>query len=357
MKYYRYFKTIIIFAHVCIFKTMQKRITIKDIAKALKIHHSTVSRALRNDPRVNEITRDLVLAYAQKHEYQTNMNAVQLRGTVNNTIALIVPNINHTFFSDIVSQLSNLAYQKGFIISVFQSNEDYSQEVGIVNTIIKQNYAGVIASIAKNSINSAHFNLLKTFGIPLVFFDRVCGDIKTPKVLIDNYNITYEATEYLIQKGYTRIAHVTGPSHINVFYDRQKGFADALQKHAVEYQRNMNIEDEFSEELGEKCLTELMAETVKPDAIISSSILLTMGIAVQARKMSLQIPHDLALIGFGNHLSSLIMQPQLTSIYQSEKEIAKISFELLDKMINKEIAIGEECTKVIKAQIIYRESC
>ncbi|MEI8087267.1 MAG: LacI family DNA-binding transcriptional regulator [Paludibacter sp.] len=336
---------------------MQKRITIKDIAKELKIHHSTVSRALRNDPRVNEITRDMVLAYAQKHEYQTNMNAVQLRGSVNNTIALIVPNINHTFFSDIVSQLSNLAYQKGFIISVFQSNEDYTQEVDIVNTIIKHNYAGVIASIAKNTTNSTHFNLLNTFGIPLVFFDRVCGDIKTPKVLIDNYNITLEATEFLIQKGYKRIAHVTGPIHINVFGDRQNGYNDAIKKHGLGYNRQISINQDFSAEAGRNCLTKLMSETENPDAIISSSILLTMGIAVQAREMSLRIPQDLALIGFGNHLSSLIMQPQLTSIYQSEKEIAEIAFDLLDKMINKEIAIGEECTKTVKAQIVYRESC
>ena len=200
---------------------MKKRITIKDIARELNVHHSTVSRALRNDPRVNEKTRDLVLAYSLKHEYQTNMNAVQLRGASNNTIALIVPNINHSFFSDIVSQLTNIAYKKGYILSIFQSNEDYEQEVGIVNTIIKHNYAGVIASISKNTIDSSHFKLLNTFGVPLVFFDRVCDDIATPKVLVNNYGITFEATAYLIGKGYKRIAHLTGPTHINVFNDRQ----------------------------------------------------------------------------------------------------------------------------------------
>ena len=98
---------------------MNKRITIKDIAKELNIHHSTVSRALRNDIRVNDKTRDLVLAYAHEHEYQTNMNGVQLRGSSNNAIALIVPNINHTFFSDIISHLTDIAYGKGYVISVF----------------------------------------------------------------------------------------------------------------------------------------------------------------------------------------------------------------------------------------------
>jgi len=336
---------------------MKKRITIKDIAKELNVHHSTVSRALRNDPRVNEKTRDLVLNYALKHEYQANMNAVQLRGSTNNTIALIVPNINHTFFSDIVSQLTNIAYKKGYIISVFQSNEDYEQEAGIVNTIIKHNYAGVIASISKTTTDSKHFGLLSTFGIPLVFFDRVCDDIITPKVLVNNYEITFEATEYLIQKGYTHIAHLTGPTHINVFNDRQRGYRDALVRHGLSYIRQLALDEEFSVELGEKCLKDLLRETEKPDAIISSSILLTMGIVVCARENHLKIPQDLGLIGFGNHLSSLIMQPGLTSIYQSETEIATISYDLLDKMIQKELPIGENRTKTVSAQIIFRESC
>jgi LacI family transcriptional regulator len=336
---------------------MKKRITIKDIAKELNVHHSTVSRALRNDPRVNEKTHDLVIEYAKQHEYQTNMNAVQLRGSSKNTIALIVPNINHNFFSDIVSQLTNIAYKKGYILSVFQSNEDYEHEVGIVNTIIKQNYAGVIASISKDTTNSKHFKLLNSYGIPLVFFDRVCDDIITPKVLVNNYQITFEATEYLIDKGYKRIAHVTGPIHINVFNDRQNGYNDALIKHSMTYSRKISYNDEFTFELGEKCLTDLLMDIEKPDAIISSSILLTMGIVVLCRKLNIRIPQDLAIIGFGNHLNSLIMQPQLTSIYQSETSIAEISFLLLEKLINKEIPIGENYTETVNAQIVYRESC
>jgi len=336
---------------------MKKRITIKDIARELNVHHSTVSRALRNDPRVNEKTRDMVLAYSIEHEYQTNMNAVQLRGTSNNTIALIVPNINHSFFSDIVSQLTNIAYKKRYILSVFQSNEDCEQEVGIISTIIKHNYAGVIASISKNTTDSRHFKLLNTFGIPLVFFDRVCDDIATPKVLVNNYDITLEATEYLIGKGYKRIANLTGPTHINVFNDRHNGYQDAIAKHGIHYNKQLSLNEEFTVELGERCLRDLMKEKEKPDAIISSSILLTMGIAIQARALSLRIPEDLALIGFGNHISSVIMQPRLTSIYQSEAEIAGISFDLLDKMINKELSMNENCTKTVQAQIIYRESC
>ena len=336
---------------------MKRRITIKDIAKELNVHHSTVSRALRNDPRVNEVTRDAVLAYAREHEYQTNMNAVQLRGTSNNAIALIVPNINHSFFSDIVSKLTNLAYSKGYVISVFQTNEKYQQEKEIVNTIIRHNFAGVIVSIARDTVNSDHFGVLSKFGIPLVFFDRICEDIPTPKVIINNYEITAKATEYLIKKGYRNIAHFTATTNINVFRDRENGYLDMLKKYGMEYQQPIVVEDDFSIELGKTLFSGLWNMPVKPDAIISSSVHMTVGIMLESRKFGIRIPEGLGLITFGSLLSSEIIEPQVTCIEQPEAEIAEISFDLLEKMINHEISIGNSLEKTVQAEIIFKKSC
>jgi LacI family transcriptional regulator len=336
---------------------MKKRITIKDIAKQLNVHHSTVSRALRNDPRVNEKTRDMVLAYAREHEYQTNMNAVQLRGNSNNAIALIVPNINHNFFSDVVSQLTNLAYKKGYVISVFQTNEKYQQEKEIVNTIIKHNFAGVIVSIAKDTTNSEHFALLRKFGIPLVFFDRVCTDIPAPKVLVNNKEITLIATKYLLDRGYKRILHITGTLDINVFSDRDKGYLEELNKRNIEYRKSIIIEDDFSIEAGKRIFSELLSSPEKPDAIISSSVYISIGIMLQARACGINIPTELGLITFGTLLSSEIIQPQITSIEQPESEIAKIAFELLENLIVRDIADDETVEKMLNAKIIFKESC
>lgn len=336
---------------------MIKRITIKDIARELHIHHSTVSRALRNDSRVNEKTRDQVLTYAREHEYQTNLNAVQLRGTSNNAIALIVPNINHNFFSDIVSKLTNLAYEKGYVISVFQSNENYEQEKEIVNTIIQHNFAGVIVSIAINTKNSDHFRLLGKFGIPLVFFDRVCEDINSPKVLVNNYEITFQSTEYLINKGYNRIAHITGNTDINVFRDRQKGYSDALDNNRMEYCNPIALKDEFSIESGRKLMKIFWDSDIKPNAIISSSIYLTIGILLACRELNISIPVDLGIITFGTIQYSEIITPQITSIEQPENEIANLAFELLEKQINPASSNETTINKEVKCKIIFRKSC
>ncbi|NDP23129.1 MAG: LacI family transcriptional regulator [Paludibacter sp.] len=334
---------------------MTKRITIKDIASELNVHHSTVSRALHNDPRVNEKTRDIVLAYAREHEYQKNMNAVQLRGTANNAIALIVPNINHSFFADIVSQLTDIAFQKGYVISVFQSNEKYEQEKEIINTIIQHNFAGAIVSIAKDTQKSDHFRLLKKFGIPLVFFDRVCEDVMAPKVIVNNYDITVLATECLIKKGYSRIAHITGTNIINVFRNRDQGYQDTINKFNIDYKNSIEIKEDFSIEIGKEVFNKLWNSTEKPDAILSSSVNLTLGILIQAKLLEVKIPEQLGLITFGSMLSSEIYQPQMTTIEQQETEIAQATFELLEDMIvnkNNQVIIKE-----IKAQLILRESC
>lgn len=336
---------------------MDKRITIKDIAKELNIHHSTVSRALRNDPRVNLKTRDIVLAYATEHEYQINMNAVQLRGTSNNAIALIVPNINHSFFSDIVSQLTNIAFEKGYVISVFQSNENYLQEKEIINTIIKHNFAGVIVSIAKNTTDSEHFKLLKKFGIPLVFFDRVCEDIIAPKVIIDNYSITVEATEYLINKGYQRIVHITGTNNVNVFRDRQKGYSVAIKNFNLDFNSPIIVEEDFTIELGQKLFNKLWSSNQKPNAIISSSVQITIGILIEARKIGVKIPSELGIITFGTMIAPDMFQPQITTIDQQETMISEATFDMLENLIVNKQDLSSNSINQIKAKIIFRESC
>lgn len=336
---------------------MKKRITIKDIARELNVHHSTVSRALRNDSRVNEKTRDQVLSFAKEHDYRINMSAVQLRGNSNNAIALIVPNINHTFFSDIISLLTDLAFQKGFVISVFQSNEKYTQEKQIVNTIIEHNFAGVIVSIARDTPDGKHFGLLRNLGIPVVFFDRVCEDIPAPKVLVNNGEITFKAVETLFDKGYKRVAHITGTTQINVFRNREAGYFNAIKKYNSEYRKSIVVENDFTVEMGKTIFSELWNSPERPDAIISSSVNLTLGILLQARLLNVHIPKELGLITFGSMFASEILQPQISSIEQPETEIAEISFNLLEQMINNEIAPDSPLEKEVKAKIICRESC
>ncbi len=278
------------------------------------------------------------------------MKDVKSSSNIKPIIALIVPSINHPFFSNVANQLTLLVAKNGYILSIFQSNESYEQEVEIVDTIINQNFAGVTVSIAKSTTDSNHFRRLQDAGIPLVFFDRVCEDINAPKVLINNYEITYSITEDLIKKGNKRIALIIGTNEINVFRERQQGYLDALQKYGLAYQMPV-IENEFSVENGKEVFKKLWSSDKRPDAIISSSHQLTLGVLMQTKLYDIKIPQKLELISYVSHISFQILQPQITIIDQPENEIAEFTFDLLQKQITKQVIPENELIRMVNAKI------
>jgi LacI family transcriptional regulator len=310
-----------------------KRITIKDIAKALNMHHSTVSRALRGEVAVNEKTRNSVLEYAKTHGYQINMSALHLRGGVKNMIAVLVPNIHHSFFSNIVSVITNLAYQQGYVVSVFQSNENYEQEKEVIKTLIRNNVAGVIASVSMETVDSEHFRKLKNYRIPLVLFDRVCPDVNVSKVTVNNFEVLGEAVDILVRKGYKRIAHISGTDSINVFRDRQAGYLAGIKKHKLDYQRVMVIDTDFTIEEGRRIAQKLFNEGVKPDALICDSHFLTLGVILKINELGLKVPEEIGLAGFGDNPYIDVYNANVISIIQPDDAIARAAFDLIMKKI------------------------
>lgn len=280
------------------------------------------------------------------------MNAYPTKKSGENLYALIVPTINHPFFSNIADQLSMLAHKKGCLFTVFQSNEDSQLEQKIIDTLIEQKFAGVIASIAKTTKTGHSYNRLKEAGIPLVFFDRACDDILVPKVLINNYEITRSVTEQLIEKGYKRIALINGTNDINVFRERQRGYSDALEKHHLTYRMPI-FENEFSVEKGKEVFIKLWGSTERPDAIISASLQLTLGILTQTNLFNIRIPQKLNLISFVNHITFKMIQPKITIIDQPEIEMAKAAFHFLERMIQNELIPENEMIHVVNAYVSF----
>lgn len=328
------------------------RITIKDIAKALNMHHSTVSRALRNDFRVKENTRKLVTEYAEKNGYQVNMSALQLRGSVKNVIAVVVPNVNHNFFSNIVSLITNRAVQHGYIVSVFQSNESYEQEQEIIKTVIQHNVAGVIASVTMETVHSDHFKKLKQFKIPLIFFDRICPDLDVPKVLVNNAEVVAKAVEIMLDRKCERIAHICGPQRVNVFRERHEGYLRTLIKHGKAYKETVYINSAFTIDDGRNAIQTLFAGPLVPDGLICDSNMLLIGVLLELKKRNLQIPDDISVIGFTDNPYVEAFSPGVISIVQPDEDIANNAFDLLLKHMNEETVEEPENIRV-SAKIIY----
>ena len=334
---------------------MERKITIKDIARELKIHHTTVSRALRDDPRIKEETRKRIVTYAKVNGYHLNQSALNFRNKQSNEIALVVPDISHYTFSNFISLVSDMANENGFVVSVFQSKEKVENEKEILRTIMQNRVAGVIASISNSTIDTSHYKQLMDFGIPLVFFDRVGQDIETSKVMTANYDSAYDAVQYLVSKDKKRIVHLTGPSHINVFNERYNGYLSAIAKSGLEFIYRYEVSKEFEFLDGIKAMKIVWNKPVKPDAILCDSFTLSAGVNSFCRENQIKVPDELAIMAIANDPFSALLEPPQTVMEQPICEIARDAFEILLKTIqNKSENIIE--VKYLKAKLIERES-
>jgi LacI family transcriptional regulator len=309
------------------------RITIKDIARELDLHHSTVSRALHDDPRVKSATRKRIRDYANKHGYRLNINAANFRSNSSNVVALIIPNNNHNFFSNIVYYLTNLAYENDMVISIFQSNESHEQERRIIEKVIQQNMAGVIVSISNQTLKDDHFQELLDMQIPLVFFDRVIEHMDAAIVETNNRQVVCDLTRHMIKSGRKGIVHLTGPDTINVFRERSRGYMDAVVEYDMSYQRNIVFSDDFTMEAGAEAVRTLFSESESPDAIISSSSFLTFGLVKEMKRLGIDIPGTVALAGFGEHTFNEMLHPGIITVEQPVELMAFSTFELLTNQL------------------------
>lgn len=329
-----------------------KRITIKDIARELKLHHSTVSRALRNEKIINSETRGKVIEYAREHGYLLNLNALQLRGNANNVIGLVVPNINHSFFSNYISFISNLAFEKGYIISVFQSNESLQQEKEFIKTLIQHNVAGVMASISMETGKAQHFELLKKYNIPFVMFDRVDFSLGQSGVVINNSEVVSEVVAMLFSKGFRKIAYISGTPSTNVFIDRQKGYTGGLAKFGLKYKNCIAIHKGFTIEKGKQVIDTLFGLKDCPDAIICDSHILTLVALAKIQELGLRVSENFGLAGFGGFPDLALVSKGVIFIQQPEKEMAEAAFSLLmEEILNKE-KVNTKQIKTFQAEII-----
>ncbi len=335
---------------------MKSRTTIKDIARALNIHHATVSRALRDHPDVKPETRRLVKEMARKLNYQPNILARNLKMNSTNMIGVIVPEIKHHFFAAVISGIEEVAYQAGYVILVCQSNEQYEREVMNTRALISNKVAGLIVSISQTTQQGEHFRLFQEQGGKIVFFDRVFEEINAPKVVVDDYQGAFEATEHLIRQGRRRIAHIGGTEHISVSLARFRGYRAALEKNGLSFHPDYVVFSGFHESDGQRGMEQLLKLTPRPDALFAVNDPVAVGSYEVIKQAGLKIPDDIAVVGFSNNPISAVVNPPLTTVEQPSYEMGKYAAEILIRMIKSGKDENTESPLVLNTRLIKRAS-
>ena len=331
------------------------QVTIKDIARELGVSPSTVSRALKDHPDISPATKKQVRELVEKLKYKPNAVALSLRSRKSNTIAIVVPAIVHHFFSSVISGIEEVAQDAGYNVMIFQSNESYDREVAIVQTLASIQADGVLVSISKTSRKFGHLKELMNDGLPLVFFDRACDEIEADKVVVDDFNGAFNAVEHLISTGCRRIAHFSAPQHLQIGYQRKRGYITALEKHGFEPDEALMVKCDTHDEALE-VTPGIMRLERPPDAIFAVNDLTATGVMKVLKQMRFRIPEDVSVIGFTDGLVATVTDPPLTSVSQHGFQMGKKAMELLLKRID---ALEEDqpaVTEIIPTELVIRES-
>lgn len=330
---------------------MHHFVTIKDIARELNVSVSTVSRAMRDTYDISIETKKKVLAKAEELNYKPNFNARGLSQGRTNNIGIIIPFITNYYFSTVITGIQNVAYSNGYNIILYVTDDSEERESQIVRNLTISGLDGILISTCAG--NYDHIDEIKENGIPIVFFDRT-SDLLATKVMQDDYNGALIATKHLIQQGYSKIAHITGPKDQMFTRNRLNGYLDALREHHIPLNNDWIIHSGFSQEWGEKDMYDLLNSTYTPDALFAVNDRKAIGAMLALKREKINIGTEIGVVGFTNDPMCTIISPSLTTVSESAFDIGRISCELLLKHIKKENLPPQEV--ILPGELIVRES-
>jgi LacI family transcriptional regulator len=336
-----------------------KETTLKEIAEALGISITTVSKALKNYSDVSEKTRKAVVALAEELNYTPNSFAVNLRTKESKTIGLIIPEVVHHFFSNVINGIIAEAEKKGYLVIILQSNESLELEKKQVALLINKRVDGIIMSLSNESNNDFHIKEILRKEIPFVQFDKISKLILSSKVIINDQKAAMEAVQHLIDKGCKKIAHIRGPENPQNAIDRFIGYKKALERNGIQYDsklvytcKNVTFEE------GIEFAKQIVEDHPDVDGIFVITDLVAVGVLAYFNEQGIQVPNQIAVIGFSNWFMSQVITPKLSTVDQPSYEMGVAAFNLLlEEMIcHREGKVFYPRTVELETSIIERES-
>ncbi|MBN2861652.1 MAG: LacI family DNA-binding transcriptional regulator [Bacteroidales bacterium] len=333
----------------------EKEVTIYDVARTLNVSPSTVSRALKNNPNIREETKKRIVMVAGEMGYRHNKFASNLRQKRTNTIGVVVPRLNSNFMASAISGTEKITSENGYGLIITQSQESWKKEMICISTLFNSRVDGLLVSLANDTENLNHFNILFKKDIPVIFFDRVPDCEDCMGVVIDNFKAAYEMTLHLIQQGCKKIMHLGGNMLRNVYAERLRGYKQALDENGIEYRHDLVRIGDMSTKAGIDLARNIIRMKHRPDAIFTSNDTSAVAAIVELKKAGIDIPGDIAVAGFNNEPVCQFVSPNLTTVDYPAKKMGEIAVNLLLERLNNP-ANTTSRTIVLKHELVIRES-
>lgn len=331
-------------------------LTMKDIAAHFGISVATVSRALKDSPRISVERRAAIQQYAREHNFTPNMIAETLRHSriqPMKVIGVIIPEFAHYYFSSILSGIEEEASAHGYRIMVAQSNEQYEREVKICKSFYENKVCGIIVSQAKDTHRYDHFQQLIDAGIPLVFYDRICTGVNASRVVVDDYMGAFNAVSHLIETGCNRIAYYGSAMTLEISKNRYNGYKDALLKHGIQPDPELvRLCDNRTD--AESITPEMLNSSAPPNGFFAVNDDTAIGILYTAKRMGFRVPEDISICGFTNGQRAIACDPMLTTVEQRGTKVGEEAAEILIGHVEGTIPPGKIERRIIRTRLIIR---
>ena len=337
-------------------------ITLKELAKELKVSVSTVSKALHDSPEISVQTIEKVKNLAKKRNYKPNKIALSLKSNRTLTIGVIIPDILNRFYSKVLNGIHDSADQFGYDVITINTKESMLKEVDSLQIFSSGTVDGVIIAMSEETLNKNDYSHLKEFTMketPIVMFDRVTDKINCDKVIIDDFDAIYNEVKSLKDLGRKKIGFISTINDLNVGKYRANGFRKATFDFFGRFNKNLILR--ISKNHDKHIEIENFIKKNKPDALISADIICGVISINIARNLNIEVPKELSVVGFGDKTISEYSSPKLTTIYQHGTEIGNRSVELLvDRMNSKWFGLNKNLnsysTEIIPTLTIGGES-
>lgn len=333
-------------------------ITLRDIAKALNISVSTVSRALTDSYEIGEETKKLVVAYAKEHNYVPNKMARSLKMGKTRSIGVVICAIDNSFVAQMLDGIDQVCTDNGYQIIIMQSKESYEQEKACINLLYANGVDGIMISPSYQTTDFSHLKTLQIQNFPLVLFDRITEELTAHKITANNVKGAYQATAHLITTGHSKIAHLSSKSSLTMTSERFEGYKQALADHQIAYTEKLvqfcdTTDHQDIEENLFKSMVKLLEQ--QPDAIFAATDLLSIKALEYLNQNNYSIPNDIALIGFSNSELAAMLNPSLSTVRQPSRQIGELAAQTLINLVKgKDIGAAE--TVLLDTELQIRKS-
>jgi len=317
--------------------------TIKEIAKRLNVSVSTVSRALSDHPRIGLRTKTQVQQLAKELGYEPNAKAISFKQQKSFVVGVVLPFIREEFFSQAISGIETAAMESNYTILFGQSYDDVEREKNVVDAMRKQRVDGLLISLSKETNHYEHLRQLEKYNIPVVYFDRVPPFEKANKVFCNLYKGTVEMINWLLSRGYKRIALINGPDKLSASKERLNGYIEGHSRRKLKVDMQLVEKTDLSKEGTYAAMKSLLSQKSRPQAIITFNEYVHMDAVQYAMQQNILVNKEIVFVSYANlPITNYTAHPPLVSVEQYPYGQGEKAMEIMIRLLNEKTADAHE---------------